>query len=69
MTDSEKVPQGTTPVGELEDEIRRLAVDGRISCRAAFGLAERRGMSISDLGGVLDDLGTKIVACQLGCFK
>lgn len=69
MTDSERVPQGTAPVGELEDEIRGLSVDGRISCRAAFGLAERRGVSLSDLGGRIDGLGIKIVACQLGCFK
>ena len=53
MTDGKRAPEETAPVGDLEDEIRSLSVDGRISCRAAFGLAERRAVGISDIGGVI----------------
>ena len=64
------MPTGSSGPGaaDLERELRRLAVDGRISCRAAFGLAGRLSVSVSRIGRAADDLGIKIVACQLGCF-
>ena len=52
----------------LEEGIRSLAADGRISCRDAFALAETHGIDIGEVGRTLDGMGIKIAACQLGCF-
>jgi hypothetical protein len=60
---------GKARQGDLEEDVRRLAAGGKISCRAAFGIAERRGLSVADVGRAIDGMGIKIVACQLGCFK
>ena len=37
--------------------VRWREVEGRISCRAAFGLAERRHISVAEIGRVLDEMG------------
>ncbi len=46
-------------------------VDGKlkISCTSALALAEKLNMLPSKIGKMCDELGIKISACQLGCFK
>ncbi len=56
-----------------EIQIRRLILDqfpGRkISCREAFEVAEKLGLSKKRLGQILNDLKIKVYSCQLGCFN
>jgi hypothetical protein len=40
----------------------------RLTCAAAFKLAEEHGLKISDIGTICDDQKIKITKCQLGCF-
>jgi len=54
---------------ELKKLIMRRQVDGKISCKAAFDIAEESGASKRDVGELLNELQIKIRACQLGCFK
>jgi len=59
---------------EGEDErivveaVRREAREGRLPCRDALALAERLGVDPRRVGEAADELGVKIVECQLGCF-
>jgi DNA-binding MurR/RpiR family transcriptional regulator len=39
-----------------------------ISCAEAFKIAEELGISPAEVGRGCNELGMKIVACQLGCF-
>jgi len=54
---------------ELKKLIMRRQVDGKISCKVAFDIAEESGASKRDVGELLNELQIKIRACQLGCFK
>jgi alanyl-tRNA synthetase len=57
---------------EKKEEIKKLVLqnqkDGKISCKKAFEIAESLGVPVRNVGDVIDELGIKIVACQLGCF-
>jgi 5,10-methylenetetrahydrofolate reductase len=55
--------------GRLEDAVQNAAVNGRISCRAAFSVASELRATVAEVGRTVERLGIKIVACQLGCFK
>ena len=50
-------------------KVKAAAVDGRLSCARAFALAEKLAVKPRALGEAADDLGLRIVACQLGLFK
>ncbi len=49
-------------------KIRAAAPQGKITCAAAFKLAEELGVSRAELGHLLNELKIKITNCQLGCF-
>ncbi|MCR4397932.1 MAG: hypothetical protein NUV93_03115 [Firmicutes bacterium] len=61
----------------MEAERRRLVLDAvraaskgcGLPCRDALDLARRLGVAPAEVGAAADELGVKIVACQLGCFK
>ena len=53
---------------EVVAELKRIAVDGRIACKAALDIARRLGVDSREVGAAADVLGLKISACQLGCF-
>jgi biotin operon repressor len=53
---------------DLKAKIKAAAPEGKISCAAAFRLAEELGISRRDLGEHLNELYVKISQCQLGCF-
>ncbi|MDP1759638.1 MAG: hypothetical protein Q8K77_07570 [Thermodesulfovibrionales bacterium] len=53
---------------EIEEEITRKAVKGRLSCGAARKIAEEAGVSYKIVGNAADRLKIKITNCQLGCF-
>ena len=52
----------------LAEELRRRASDGCLPCAAAFEIAERLGIPRRAVGDAANELGIKIVDCQLGCF-
>lgn len=52
----------------IEEEIKKAASNGRLSCLKAFELADKLGLSVRKIGAVAEGLKIKIVSCQLGCF-
>ncbi len=53
---------------KVAEEIRRASKDDRITCLAAFEVAERLGVSKCLVGQVANEEQIKITGCQLGCF-
>jgi len=53
---------------ELEEKLRKLAVDGKISCVAAHEFAKREKLELKKMKPLMDALGIKLKECQLGCF-
>jgi hypothetical protein len=54
---------------QLKELILRKQVDGKISCKVAFDIADEAGASKREIGELLNEMQIKIRACQLGCFK
>ncbi len=52
----------------VEEMIMGQAVDGRIGCGKARGIAKSLGLPIKSVGIIADDLSIKISQCELGCF-
>ncbi|MCA1961856.1 MAG: hypothetical protein LDL33_13815 [Desulfomonile sp.] len=56
-----------------EEKIRELIMkkqtNSRISCKAAFEVADEAGVSRMAVGRLLNEMKIKIHSCQLGCFK
>jgi hypothetical protein len=42
--------------------------DRRIACEDAFRIARDLDVPIGDVGRTCNELGIKVVGCQLGCF-
>jgi hypothetical protein len=58
---------GNTP--RLIEVIKKHAgEDNRLACGDAFRIAADLDIPVSEVGRVCNELGVKIVACQLGCF-
>jgi len=53
---------------DLKETIKMAAKDGRITCAAAFRVAEEASLTVGLVGGVINEMGIKITTCQLGCF-
>lgn len=53
---------------ELTREIRKRAVNGRLSCEAAHQLSGEHRVSLQEIGALCNELKIKIADCQLGCF-
>lgn len=53
----------------LEDAIRQALVNDRLSCAAAWEIAERLGLRKMQVSSACETLGIKISSCQLGAFK
>ena len=53
---------------ELRLRLKRESVDGRIPCSSALRIAAELELDPEVVGEVLDELGIKIIQCQLGCF-
>lgn len=61
-----------TDMIDNKERIRSLlkgkAIDGRLPCPALRGIAEELSVSYKEVGDAADELGMKIVDCELGCF-
>lgn len=53
---------------ELDRDVRQACTDGRLTCAAAWLLADERGLPRLLLGSVAETLAVRICDCQLGCF-
>jgi len=52
----------------IAEEIKKKAVNNRLSCPAARKIAEELSVSYKEVGRTADELKVKIAACELGCF-
>ena len=59
------MPENEDSISEL---LKQRATEGRISCEAAWQIAQELGMEKQEVGKAADDLGLRIHSCQLGCF-
>jgi hypothetical protein len=50
------------------ETIKQRAKDGRIPCAVCFQIAEEYGIPKRELGTLLNELGIKVIQCQLGLF-
>ena len=53
---------------ELEDAIRTAMENGRLSCRAAWDIADALKLQKMQVSSACEALGVKISSCQLGAF-
>jgi hypothetical protein len=53
---------------KIIEEIRKKAVNNRLTCHAARKIAEELSVSYKEVGRAADELKVKIAACELGCF-
>ena len=51
------------------EAIKQRAKEGRIPCAVCFQIAEEYGILKRELGELLNELGIKVIQCQLGLFK
>ena len=52
----------------IREAIRRRSMGGKLSCVAAFRIAEEMNIQPSEVGRALDLLEIRIIKCQLGLF-
>ncbi len=52
----------------LEEQINSALVNGRLPCPVAFLAAKKANASLKAIGEKADELGIRIIDCQLGCF-
>jgi len=53
----------------IELTVKESASEGTLSCERALELAQELGVHPVEIGKTCNNLGIKIVACQLGCFR
>ncbi len=53
---------------EVEEEVKKKAIEGKLPCTIARMIAENLGVSYKTVGKAADRLKIKITNCQLGCF-
>ncbi len=53
---------------DLEGPIRKALEDGRLSCRAAWDIAESLNVGKMEVSSACEGLGIRISSCQLGAF-
>ena len=53
---------------KLENAIRAALTDGELTCARAFHVAEEVGVSPRQVGLAADEMGLRLIRCQLGLF-
>ncbi len=53
---------------QLKDKILAAADNSKLPCQKAFAIAEEAGLETAEVGKTCNELGVKIIGCQLGCF-
>jgi len=52
----------------IAEEIKKKALNNRISCPVARKIAQELSVSLKEVGRTADELNIKITDCELGCF-
>jgi molybdate transport system regulatory protein len=52
----------------IETVIKQAGEDKRLACAEAFRIAADLDVPVGEVGRVCNELGIKVVTCQLGCF-
>jgi hypothetical protein len=52
----------------IKDEVLKVAQDKKLTCVKALALAKRLKVKPIEVGKAANELGIKIMNCQLGCF-
>ena len=69
MAFKDKKPKENLKIDDsIEAAIRARVRDGRLTCAAAFLVAEELGIPRSEVGRAADALGIRLSHCQLGAF-
>jgi hypothetical protein len=53
---------------ELKERLLFEADNKKLPCRQAFTISSEVGCTVNETGKVCNEIGIKIVGCQLGCF-
>jgi len=54
---------------QIIEAVKERATEGRLHCAVCFQIAEEYGIPKRELGAILNELGIKVIQCQLGLFK
>jgi hypothetical protein len=54
---------------QVIEAIKKKVKEERIPCAVCFQIAEEYGIPKRELGKLLNELGIKVIQCQLGLFK
>lgn len=57
------------PPSELAEAIKAALADGWLPCIKAFEISKKLRVPLATVGNTADDLGIRVVNCQLGFFK
>ncbi len=53
---------------EIKEILTAKQKEGKMACKTAFSIADEHGIPKAKIGELLNDLGIKLMSCQLGCF-
>jgi len=54
---------------QIIEAIKKKVKEERIPCAVCFQIAEEYGIPKRELGALLNELGIKVIQCQMGLFK
>lgn len=54
---------------QVIEAIKKKVKEDRIPCAVCFQIAEEYGIPKRELGELLNELGIKVIQCQMGLFK
>jgi hypothetical protein len=54
---------------EIRRAVRGAAADGQAACKTLLAVANRLGVPPRRVGQACNEVGVKVRACQLGCFR
>lgn len=54
---------------KIKEILLEKAVNKKLPCALAFKLSKDFDIKLKEIGEAANELGIKIVECQLGCFK
>ena len=55
-------------MSDIEQEVRALSIDGRLTCVHAHRLSEQLGVALGEVVNRINEADVRIVHCQLGLF-
>jgi len=56
-------------LSQLDNAVKAAVKDGCVTCPAGWKLAKDAGVSLLDVGAMIDKLGIRVTGCQIGFFK